>query len=103
MWLKEKTSHLKENLCSPSNNTKLEQNGFKLWFYMTCFWLCWGLTTRQPLRVILCHLPEKGRTEIEEIVEAMKERDKEKQEWKWRNRRNNKNIGETDGCSPNMQ
>ena len=58
---------------------------------MTCFWLCWGLTTRQPLWVILCHLPEKGRTEIEEIVEAMKERDKEKQEWKWRNRRN-KNI-----------
>ena len=31
-------------------------------------WLCWGLTTRQPLRVILCRLPEKGRKEIEEIV-----------------------------------
>ena len=30
------------------------------------FWLCWGLTTRQPLRVILCRLPEKGRKEIEE-------------------------------------
>ena len=29
-------------------------------------WLCWGLTTRQPLRVILCRLPEKGRKEIEE-------------------------------------
>ena len=28
--------------------------------------LCWGLTTRQPLRVILCRLPEKGRKEIEE-------------------------------------
>ena len=27
-------------------------------------WLCWGLTTRQPLRVILCRLPEKGRKEI---------------------------------------
>ena len=26
--------------------------------------LCWGLTTRQPLRVILCCLPEKGRKEI---------------------------------------
>ena len=26
-------------------------------------WLCWGLTTRQPLRVILCRLPEKGRKE----------------------------------------
>ena len=27
------------------------------------FWLCWGLTTRQPLRVILCRLPEKGKGE----------------------------------------
>ena len=36
-------------------------------------WLCWGLTTRQPLWVILCRLPEKGRKEIEEIVEEMKE------------------------------
>ena len=34
--------------------------------------LCWGLTTRQPLRVILCRLPEKGRKEIEERVEEMK-------------------------------
>ena len=25
------------------------------------FWLCWGLMTRQPLWVILCRLPEKGR------------------------------------------
>ena len=24
-------------------------------------WLSWGLTTRQPLWVILCRLPEKGR------------------------------------------
>ena len=40
-------------------------------------WLCWGLTTRQPLRVILCRLPEKGRKEIEERVEEMKERDRE--------------------------
>ena len=39
-------------------------------------WLCWGLTTRQPLWVILCRLPEKGRNEIEEIVEEMKERDR---------------------------
>ena len=30
------------------------------------FLLCWGLTTRQPLRVILCRLPEKGRKEVEE-------------------------------------
>ena len=33
--------------------------------------------TRQPLWVILCHLPEKGRKEIEEIVVEMKERDRE--------------------------
>ena len=33
-------------------------------------WLCWGLTTRQPLWVILC--PEKGRKEIEEVLEKMK-------------------------------
>ena len=39
--------------------------------------LCWGLTTRQPLRVILCRLPEKRRKEIEERVEEMKERDRE--------------------------
>ena len=32
-----------------------------------------GLTTRQPLWVILCHLPEKRRREIEEIVEEIKE------------------------------
>ena len=36
--------------------------------------LSWGLTTHQPLRVILCRLPEKG---IEEIVKEMKERDRE--------------------------
>ena len=39
--------------------------------------LCWGLTTGQPLWVILCRLPEKGRKEIEERVEEMKERDRE--------------------------
>ena len=36
-------------------------------------WLCWGLTTCQPLWVILCRLPEKGRKEIEETAEEMKE------------------------------
>ena len=36
--------------------------------------LCWGLTTCQPLWVILCRLPEKGRKEIEE---EMKERNRE--------------------------
>ena len=33
--------------------------------------------TRQPLWVILCRFPEKGRKETEEIVEQMKERDRE--------------------------
>ena len=33
--------------------------------------------THQPLWVILCHLPEKGRREIEEIAEEMKERNRE--------------------------
>ena len=32
--------------------------------------------TRQPLWVILCRLPEKGRIEIEETVEEMKKRGK---------------------------
>ena len=41
------------------------------------FLLRWGLTTRQPLWVILCRFPEKGRKEIEEIVEEMKQRDRE--------------------------
>ena len=39
-------------------------------------WLL-GLTTRQPLWVILYCLPEKGRKKTEEIVEEMKERDRE--------------------------
>ena len=43
-------------------------------------WLCWGLTTRQPLWVILCCLPEKGRKATEEIAEEMKERDREERE-----------------------
>ena len=34
------------------------------------------LRKRQPLWVILCRLLEKGRKEIEEIVEEMKERDR---------------------------
>ena len=57
--------------------------GVAVWVTVYCIfrdlidWLCWGLTTRQPLRVILCRLPEKGRKEIEERVEEMKERDRE--------------------------
>ena len=57
-------------------------------------WLCWDLTTCQPFWVILCCLPEKGRKEIEEILEEIKERDRKKaeQEWKWKTNRRNKNI-----------
>ena len=40
-------------------------------------WLCWGLTTRQPLWVISCRLPEKGRKKIEVLVVEMKGRDRE--------------------------
>ena len=41
--------------------------------------------TRQPLWVILCRLPEKGRKEIEEIVEEIKE---------GQGRKRNRNEGE---------
>ena len=34
----------------------------------------------QPLWVILCHLPEKGRKEIEGIVEEMKDRNRNERE-----------------------
>ena len=44
---------------------------------MSGYWLCWGLTTRQTLWVILCRLPEKGKEEIEEIVQVIQERDRE--------------------------
>ena len=58
---------------------KFSKQGFSYKFIIAAIldqksvWLCWGLTTRQPLWVILCRLPEKGRKEIEEIVEEMKE------------------------------
>ena len=47
----------------------------------------------QPLWVILCCLPEKGRKETEEIVEEIKERNREERGtgMKVKNRRN-KNI-----------
>ena len=41
------------------------------------FFIVLGLTTCQPSWVILCCLPEKGRKEIEEIVQEMKDRDRE--------------------------
>ena len=50
--------------------------GLNRFYVATIDWLSWGLTTRQPLWVILCRLPEKGRKKIKEIVEEMKERDR---------------------------
>ena len=44
-----------------------------VWFCRFWFVLEFNTLTLQPLWVILCHLPEKGRKEIEE----MKERDRE--------------------------
>ena len=46
-------------------------------FFFFFFLMSWDLTTSQPMWVILCCLPEKGRKEIEEIVEELKERDRE--------------------------
>ena len=54
--------------------------------------MCWGLTTRQPLRVILCRLPATGRKEIEEIVEEMKERDREERGKGMKVKKQNKNM-----------
>ena len=56
----------------------------------SAFWLCWGLTTHQPLWVILCLLSEKGRWEIEK---EMKERNTgERGKW---NRRKKKHSPST--------
>ena len=41
---------------------------------------CVGVLHVNPCGVILCHLPEKERKEIEEIIEEMKEREGKKQE-----------------------
>ena len=61
--------YISRNMAALVNISREQGNNYCL--------LCWGLTTRQPLRVILCRLPEKGRKEIEERVEEMKERDRE--------------------------
>ena len=42
-----------------------------------------GFNDKSTLWVILCRLPEKGRREIEEMVEEIKERDREERgKWK---------------------
>ena len=48
--------------------------------------------THQPLWVILCHLPEKRRREIEEIVEEMKERNRKERGTGVKVKKQNKNI-----------
>ena len=57
--------------------------------------LCWGLTTRQPSWVILCCLPEKER---KEIVEEMKERDREERGTGMKVKKQNKNTPSTLTC-----
>ena len=66
-----------QSLISGENKKKYFKMPFAEIFTQHANWLCWGLTTHQPLWVILCRLPEKGRRVIEEIVEEMKERNKE--------------------------
>ena len=46
-------------------------------FFFFFFFLWWDLKAHQPFWVILSCLLEKGRKEIVEIVEEMKERDRE--------------------------
>ena len=48
------------------------------WLQLLVWLIVWGLMKRQPLWVILCHLPEKGRKEIEEIAEEMKKEGQER-------------------------
>ena len=50
------------------------------WSDVLLYLLSWDLTTDQRLWVILCRLPEKGRKKIEDIVEEMKEREREERE-----------------------
>ena len=61
--------------------------------HATCDWFdCWGLTTHQPLWVILCRPSEKGRRAIGDSRGDEREgQGRKENEWNWRNRRN-KNI-----------
>ena len=70
-----KTFSSTENKADP-DQTAPEQSDLGL-HCLYVYYCVGGLTTRQPLWVILCRLPEKGRKEIEEIVEEMKERNRE--------------------------
>ena len=56
----------------------------KMWL----IWLSSGLTTRQPLWVILCRLPEKEKREIGDSKGDEREgHGRKKNEWKWRNKK----------------
>ena len=55
--------------------------------------------TRQPLWVVLLHLPEKGRRDIEEIVEEMKEKDRGERKL---NESQDKEDIKTFHCYPNL-
>ena len=76
-----------EKIITHANCTKKQINrqNFEIFFWFVpengvwhfIFLLCCGLTTCQPLWVILCRLPEKGRKGTEEIVEKMKQRNRE--------------------------
>ena len=59
--------------------------------YHWSLWMCWCLMTHQPLWVILCHLPEKGRQETEEIVEEIIKRNSEER-GKWMKVKKQKNY-----------
>ena len=50
------------------------------YFVFVFFFYCAEVYRTSTLVVILCRLPEKGRKEIEEIVEEMKERDRGERE-----------------------
>ena len=67
-------------------------------------WLCWDLMTHQPLWVILCHLPEKGRKEIEEIVRRWKRgiEKKDKREWNGKKTEEIKRFPSTLTCCPTV-
>ena len=51
--------------------------------FFVFFLLCWGLMTHQPLWVILCCLPEKGRKEKQKRWKWGTGK-KEEWEWEWR-------------------
>ena len=66
---------------------------------------CKALTIQQILPLFLCHHPEKERKESEEIVEEMKEKDREERGigMEVRNRRNKKHSPSILTCYKNSR